>query len=261
MIDIHTHILPGMDDGAVNLDQSLEMIDVAVQNGITAIVATPHMLPERTIANKKDQVLSLTKELREVVRSRGLSLELYPGGEVYATPDIVKRLTYGEILTYNDSNKYLLLEMARDEVPGFMSKVIFELKLIGITPIIAHPERNQGIIRRPECLYHMVEQGALAQITASSLRSGSAFYHTGELLLKCNLIHFIASDAHDTTRRAPRLSIYKSILEEIVGEFRANQILMDNPRAVLSGDELEQQPEPLSTISTKKRRLFGISFI
>jgi protein-tyrosine phosphatase len=259
LIDIHTHILPGIDDGADCWDQSLEMLGVAIKNGITAIAATPHMFPDGPFVNKKERVLSLTKELTEKARSKGMSIEIYPGGEVYVTPDIRRRLVNEEILTYNDAKKYLLLEMARDEIPVFMGQVIFELKLIGITPIIAHPERNLGVIQHPEKLYSMVAQGALVQLSASSLGTTSSVLSTAKLLLKSNLVHFVASDAHNADRRGPWLNKCINALRDLVGQQRADQVLVDNPRAVLSGEVLGPQPEPLSTITVSKkgRRFFG----
>lgn len=135
MIDLHAHLLPGVDDGPTTWDEALEMVRMAAPDGVTAVVATSHMMPGGAYPNTRKRLLELTAELRERVRAEGIAMDIYPGAEVLMTPDTAERLARGELLTYCDANRHLLLEMPATEMPAYAVNVIDDLRLQGVTPI------------------------------------------------------------------------------------------------------------------------------
>lgn len=206
MLDIHCHILPGLDDGPATWGQSLEMAYIASEDGIRRIVATPHFIKGSYEPSVK-KVLFLTEELNKKIKREGLNLEILPGMEVYLEPDLPQMLKRGEILTLNNQKKYLLLEFPLDSIPSHSERVFYELRLQGIMPIIAHPERNQEVLQNPQKLLPLVEKGLLTQVTTSSLEGhfGSKCREVANLLLKHKLAHLIATDAHFNPYRMPRM--------------------------------------------------------
>ncbi|GGK34060.1 tyrosine protein phosphatase [Caldalkalibacillus thermarum] len=202
MIDLHSHILPGVDDGAQSLTDSFALAKEAVNNGITTLFATPHHL-NGVYTNHKQDVLDLVDYLQAEIDKQGIPLTILPGQEVHIYGEIVKDLQLNTLLTYNDQQKYLLLELPYDHVPAFVDRVIYEILLQGIIPIIPHPERNRKIREHPDLLYKMVKQGAMSQITAASL-VGKFGFEVQKFSLQCvehGLAHVIASDAHRAGKR------------------------------------------------------------
>lgn len=260
MVDIHAHVLPGVDDGPATWDDVLAIVRMAAEDGITGIVSTSHMLPDGAYANKRADLLPLIEQLQGRLASEGLPTHVYPGGEVYLTPDTAARVKSGELLTYADAGRYILVELPSAEIPGYAEQALFDLQLIGLTPIIAHPERNQGVIREPQRLLDLVGRGILTQVTASSLRA-KPFVHTAELLIRHHAAHFIATDTHGVDRRRPRLSVYYERLSQLVGPEGARRLLIDNPRCVIEGKTVPTQPVvPLAgdrPARTLIGRLFG----
>lgn len=245
MIDLHSHILPGVDDGPGSWEESLAIVERAASHGVTAMVATPHMHPDGPWANDPDRVRSLVAELQQRVDQAGLAVKIYPGGEVYITPDLPRRVQEGQVLTYADARRYMLVELPATEVPPYLDRVIFELRLQGITPIIAHPERNSGVKRDPRQTLDWIERGALLQMNMSSL-SGEPGEGTtraaAEALLQLNAVHFLASDAHGVQRRPPLHSRDWEAAVSLLGEEGAHRLLKVNPEAVLKGESLPPAP-------------------
>lgn len=206
MIDIHVHILPGMDDGPSTMDEALEMARVAVLNGIGTIVATPHCL-NGVYDNWRDDILSACAELNAELAGRDIPLTVLPGSEVRLSPEVTDALASGRLMTMNDKGRYISLELPEQFIPEATINFINHLRNMDITPIISHPERNPAIQHNIQLLRDIVGAGALTQITAGSLTGGF-----GEKALKCclqitdqRLAHFMASDAHSAGRRPPLL--------------------------------------------------------
>lgn len=243
MIDIHAHILPGVDDGPKTWDEALAILQTAYENGITAIVATSHMLPDGPFANTRDKLLPLIGELRERAAASHIPIEIYAGGEVHISPDLVERYEAGQLLTYNDAGRYMLVELPPAEIPVYTEQVLFDLQLRGITPVIAHVERNQGIIRRLDKLVEFIQRGALAQVTASSLTASGALAEFTRTLLEHRLVHFIATDTHGVRRRKPELKPAVERASVWIGEEAAHALVYENPRRMLAGEALDV-PEP-----------------
>lgn len=238
MIDLHCHILPGLDDGPQTLEESLAMVEIALEDGINTIVATPHM-QNGLYRNYLEQVRSAVSSLEEVLAERGLPLRLYVGGDVHIKPDMMAAVQAGEAVTIDDARKYILIELPSMSVPAGVKEEIFQLRIHGITPIITHPERNQVIARAPELLEEMVAMGALAQVTAMSLTGGFGriVRESAEALVVRRLVHIIASDAHSVVDRPPLLSRALERSVSLLGDrVEAERMVTILPAAILAGD-------------------------
>lgn len=217
MIDIHCHILAGIDDGAQTDNDSLAMAKLAVQEGITTIVATPHHKNGRYL-NPKQDVLVKVAELNKRLLEEEIDLKILPGQETAISGELLEDYENGHVLTLNETN-YVFVELPSDHVPRYTEKMLFDLQLKGLIPVIVHPERNREIHERPELLYKLVEKGALAQLTAGSVcgRFGKKIKRFSEQLIEANLVHFIASDAHNITSRGFHLQQAYDVVEKLYG--------------------------------------------
>lgn len=260
MIDLHTHILPGLDDGAKSMEEALAMARCASEGGISAMVATPHVITG-LYPNTKENILEAVARLNDFLGQHGLSLQVLPGAEYRLEPDLPERLARDELLTLNEAGRYLLVEFPADSIPPFTGRVFYELLLNGIVPVIAHPERNARITKNPSLLYHMISRGALAQLTAGSLSGhfGSRAANAARLFLEHGCAHFIASDTHSPRNRVPDLTGALDKATRILGAERAAQLVRHNPRAAVQGNSIATTG--LKAIRPTRRgllsRLFG----
>ncbi|NRD76338.1 tyrosine protein phosphatase [Bacillus sp. BRMEA1] len=202
MIDIHCHILPGLDDGPNNMYECREMVNFAVKSGIKHLFATPHHRNGQ-YENVKNKIMNQVAELNELLLKDRIPLTIHPGQELRIHREIFASLAMDEILTLDNSGKYLLLELPSGEVPSYTREVVYELLVRGIVPIIAHPERNREIIRNHDLLFELVEDGAVTQITAGSIigQFGKKIKSFSEKIIEHKMAHFIASDAHNVGSR------------------------------------------------------------
>jgi protein-tyrosine phosphatase len=258
MIDLHAHILYGLDDGAKTIEESIEMCRIGYQDGIKTVVATPHILPG-IYKNDRSTILSKLQELNETIKKFGVqssefvtqtidpitqrpnnsinALRILPGADVHFSSDIFQRYERGEVMTVNDQGRYLMVEFAFQGIPYQAEEVLFQLITKGIIPIISHPERNMEIGQKPKRYYEMIRMGCLGQVTAMSLIGdfGSGIKRIAEKLLSKRLIHIIASDTHSTHRRPPILSAGVRAAEKIVGKEEAQKMVTEYPAAVIEG--------------------------
>ena len=267
MIDLHTHILCGLDDGAKTIEESIEMCRMSYQDGIRTIVATPHILPG-IYKNDRPTILSKVQELQSVIKQLGvrssefrvknpnseirnpqsaINLRVLPGADVHFSSDILQRYEKGEIVTVNDQGRYLMVEFASQGIPYQAEEVLFKLLTKGIIPIISHPERNMEIGQKPKRYYEIIRMGCLGQVTAMSLTGdfGSGIKRIAEKLLSKRLIHIIASDTHSTHRRPPILSAGVKAAGKIVGKEEARKMVTEYPAAIIEGRK-PNVSEPLS---------------
>ncbi|MEW6698379.1 MAG: tyrosine-protein phosphatase [Bacillota bacterium] len=263
MIDLHCHILPGLDDGPPGIETSLELARAAVNEGIHTIAATPHCIPE-VFFNERQAVLEAVAEFQGRLDAEHVPLKIAPGMEVHLTLDLAERITKGSVLTLNDAGKYILLEFPMNTVPRYAEQVIFELMLKGIKPIIAHPERNREIIENPNLLYGFMEKGCLIQVTAGSLtgKFGSRVQQRTRDFVQLGWVDFIASDAHDPLRRPFMLKEAWAAAKDIIGEERANVLVLGNPQKVLMGEAIGKSEVPpyhsiKGKVSRKKRSFWS----
>ena len=259
MIDIHTHILPGIDDGVKTEDEAVDFARMAVRDGITTIVATPHC-KEGFYPNDRPTVLREVDKLRRRLDAEGIGVRLESGAEVHLCPDLVARVSDGRAPTLVDNGRTLLLELSLSQYPVELEKLVFELKLAGLEVVFAHPERIryfQDDIARYEAVIH---QGALGQITTGSILGvfGSDVEDFSEELMRKGLVHVLASDAHNVHGRPPVLSEALEVSIDWVGGARGRAMVEDVPRALIEGRTPEVPPIELPRRSGGfLARLFG----
>lgn len=245
MIDLHTHILYGMDDGAQTLDEAIEMVRLAADDGIKTLVATPHS-PESTACRQYSPQLIYERlaELRAALAGAGVDVELVAGTEVAYAADVVPHLRAGRLLPYGTS-RAILLEMPNSVPPQTLEIALFNLQVAGYRVVLAHPERIVEVQRDPNVLVPLVDRGALMQLTAGALLGdyGSGLRQVCEVLLAHDLAHVLASDAHDSRgRRLPVLSAARERARALVGPDRAEQLVRATPAAILRDQPLDLPP-------------------
>jgi len=245
LIDLHCHILPGVDDGAKSLEESLLMARRAVEDGIHTIVATPHTLNGIYI-NSAREVTPKVASLQETLSKKHIKLQLYVGADVHLCPHMLELIESGDAGTINNARKYILLEFPSQVVPPKVKDEIFSLKLNGITPIISHLERNPVIQHNIDILYEFIRMGALCQVTAMSITGdfGGIAMQCAERLLRHRMVHVIASDAHSSKSRPPVLSQAVEAAAEILENYDdAERMVTEVPAAILSGN-MPDIPKP-----------------
>lgn len=237
MIDLHNHMLPGLDDGARDWEQSLLMARMAVEDGIEAVVCTPHWMSGLYCDNTRTAILRVAEVLRERLARAGIPLRVYPGAELHLDYDLPRMLASAEILTLNDTGRYALIELHGGVLPRNMENFFWELEARGVTPVLSHPERNRVLQQDPVRLYRWVEAGVMVQITSSSLlgRFGGEAERFARLLLRHNLVHVLATDAHGHDVRTPRLSEGLGEAARSIGEEAARRLVLENPRGIVEG--------------------------
>ncbi|MCL6583837.1 MAG: hypothetical protein K6U11_09395 [bacterium] len=258
MIDLHCHILPGLDDGAKDIEESLRMCYLAALDGIGKIVATPHTM-NGVYVNKTETIKQAVRELNDLLTQEGIGLEILPGADVHIHPNLLKLIETENITTVNDNHRYLMLELPHQLVPPNFKNLVFELNLQGIIPILTHPERNSILQNDINLIYELVEQGVLIQITSLSLigEFGSKPEDCCHKLLKYNLVHIIATDAHSSKIRPPLLSPSVEVASKIIGEQDALDLVTTNPLAIIEGRDIPNPKEPEKPRRSFFRRLFG----
>jgi len=255
LIDLHCHILPGLDDGAGSMEESLSMARMALEDGIKTIVATPHTL-DGLHTNPLDRVSRTAGLLREALAGQGIALEIRVGADVHLCPGMAERIGNGDATTIDNAGKYLLLELPPQTIPERMRNEIFSLKLLGITPIITHPERHPVMQRDQGALRDLISLGSLVQVTAMSLTGefGGPVMSCAEMMVRDRLAHLIATDAHSAESRPPLLSRAVEAAEAILGNLdEAKRMVTQLPAAILAGNPVEV-PAPARV---RKSRSFG----
>nr|WP_318539449.1 CpsB/CapC family capsule biosynthesis tyrosine phosphatase [Terribacillus saccharophilus] len=218
MIDIHCHILQGVDDGARTIEDSLEMAREAVGQGIHTIVATPHHRNNQ-FDNLGMDILARVDELNRILQGANIPLNILPGQEIRIYGELAEGISSKEILPVNIDTPYILVELPTSTVPNYTNKLLYDIQVNGFTPIIVHPERNSELLTKPEKLYELVKSGVLTQVTAASLvgKFGKKIKSFSHEIVQANLTHFIASDAHNINSRGFMMRDALKELEESYG--------------------------------------------
>lgn len=240
MVDIHCHILPGLDDGAKSLDESIEMAEMAIADGITHVVATPHASSEFRFD------LELVRKKRDELQARlGDRLKLATGCDFHLNVENLQDARNHPAKYTINQKKYLLVEFAEFAIPPTMDDALHGLQLLGLSPVITHPERNRLIRSQPQRLWNWLRQGCFVQVTAQSLlgKWGESAQKQVEDWLDRKMVHFFASDAHNTTQRPLRLKAAYDVVAERWGESLAQSLFMENPLAAFEGRTLPYEPE------------------
>lgn len=234
LIDVHCHILPGIDDGAPTIETSLKMAAALIADGVEAVVCTPHILPG-LYHNTGPQIRAATERLQAALARSRLSLRLFSGSDAHISPDFVRKLRNGEILTLADS-RYVLVELPMHVRPEPLKEFFFQLIVAGYVPILSHPERLAWIESHFALIRRLAITGVWLQITSGSLlgKFGRSPKYWAERLLDEGLVHLIATDAHDTARRGPDLQNGRDAAALRVGKLEANNLVLTRPRGILA---------------------------
>jgi len=256
MIDLHTHILPGVDDGVQTEDEAVEFARVAWADGTRTVVATPHCR-EGFFFSDRAAVLSGVRTLQARLEREGVELRVVPGAEVHICPDIPERVRDGRAPTLADNGKCLLFELSLSQYPVSLEELLFSLKLAGLEVLFAHPERVRYFQDDPLRWEEMVRMGALGQITTGSIlgQFGGDTRDYSERLVREGQVHVLASDGHNVRGRPPTMSEALGLVAGWVGEERARSMVEDVPRALLEG----RRPDipPLDTPPRRRRSFLG----
>jgi protein-tyrosine phosphatase len=262
MIDLHCHILPGVDDGAKSLEEAVEMAQIAEDEGIERIVATPHLFRENFLNEDLGIIEEKRKELSGALEASNIHLELLSGAEVHIAHNLMEEIRKNRNYLVINRSSYMFVEFPSRHVFSGVKELFFELMSEGIIPIIAHPERNSVFVRNPSFLYELIQMGSLAQANSGSLSGiyGREAEQAVCRFLEMNLIHFIGSDGHNTDALAPRLLEARERVERIIGEEGAVALVKENPGAVLEDRGIPYQPEAVDPSKKERRLPLKISF-
>jgi protein-tyrosine phosphatase len=253
MVDLHCHLLPGLDDGAKTIEDSLAMAEDAIADGITHVVGTPHASAAHAFDFAK--VRGAQEQLSKRLAGR---LILATGCDFHLNPENLVAIRKDPGPYCINQKDCLLVEFNDFSIPPSMDQTLHELQLAGLRPIITHPERN-GILRaQPERLFRWIGLGCYAQVTAGALDGvfGPGPKEDAWRWISQGLVHFIASDAHNTARRPLRLKFAYELVAEQFGEEKARALLVENPLAAFEGEPLPHVPEVSAELKPRKRKRF-----
>lgn len=238
LIDIHTHLIPNVDDGADSIEETLKLAQAAVDEGIKHTVLTPHH-NKYWVTNEKEKVLRLTKKVENVIDEAGIPLSVSPGQEIRMNGEFLEELFNDNYLSIDANGKYYLVEFSWQTFPSFAKDYLQQMLDADIIPVIAHPERQQPFIENPNILRDLINMGCLSQITATSIIGGytEEIRHTAFQMMRENLIHVIASDAHDTVVRPYNLNYALQILKTEFGKEYA-EYLIQNAERIFKGKKV-----------------------
>jgi protein-tyrosine phosphatase len=253
MVDLHSHILPGMDDGARNWEDSLAMAEDAIADGITHVVATPHASPDFSFDYRR--VREAVQELRSKLDGR---LQLASGCDFHLSHENLMALRGDPRPFCINQKEYLLVEFNEYSIPAALDQTLHELRLAEIRPVVTHPERNWILRTHPERLRKWVELGCYVQVTAGSLSGvfGPSSKEKAWGWIAEGLVHFVSSDAHNTARRPLKLKFAFEEVAARVGEERAKFLLVENPLAAYEGRALPYVPEVTPEREPRKKKRF-----
>jgi protein-tyrosine phosphatase len=237
--ELHSHILPGLDDGPDSIKESLRMCKAYEENGVKRVVATPHFCVPKFKVNVS-VVKNRLQRLRDGCEEAGIDIELRAGAEVRLTPELLTLFQEGELLTLAGQGRHLLVEFPPDVAPP-IKDLVFQLGVRGVTVVIAHPERNREFSADPDLLEELINGGCLVQICIGSLLGdfgGKAKKAAGKYL-KNGFVHLVAGDAHGYEDGYwPDLNKGMKVLSSLVGEEEAKIIAEDNPLSIFRGEEI-----------------------
>jgi protein-tyrosine phosphatase len=244
MIDLHCHILPGMDDGAGDITVSIEMAKLYVADGVTAVACTPHILPG-LYHNSGPQIRDATAALQQTLDREGIPLDLVTGADVHMVPDFVAGLRAGRLLSLADS-RYVLVEPPHHVAPPKLEQFFFDLVAAGYVPVLTHPERLSWIEAQYSAIQRLVRGGVWMQVTAGSLAGafGRTAQYWANRMLDEGSVHILATDAHDTKRRPPRLSAGRELAEKRVGIREAEHLVVTRPLGIVNNLSPGDLPVP-----------------
>ena len=255
MIDIHHHLLFGLDDGPRDLETACAMVDLAVANGITHIVCTPHANDRWAFTPEIN-----SEKLAEIEASAGSRMTLGLGCDFHLTYDNIQDQFKNPSKYTINGRRYLLVEFPDYGIQPSIAETLYEFIASGVVPVVTHPERNATLQAKPDMMAEWIRMGCVVQVTAGSLlgRFGQRAEALSHMLLKRNWVHFLASDAHNTSSRPPNLGDGHQALAKEYDLGTADRLCIHNPRAAFYGEPLPPQPEPLGLDEEPEVRSRGL---
>jgi len=244
VIDLHCHILPGIDDGASDSSVSLAMAGAMAEQGVTDVACTPHILPG-LYHNSGPAIREATQRLQDLLDQEGIPLRLTTGADVHMCPDFISGLRSGRLLTLADS-RYVLVEPPHHTAPPQLEDFFFNLMVAGYVPILTHPERLSWVPSRYQIIKKLFQSGVWMQITAGSFAGafGRNALYWAERMLDEGCVHLIASDAHDAERRPPDLAAGRDLVAKRVGPEEAQHLVITRPMGILKDESPSNLPAP-----------------
>ncbi|MCC2097254.1 MAG: capsular biosynthesis protein [Hyphomicrobiales bacterium] len=245
MIDLHSHLLPGIDDGARDLDMALTMARAAVDGGVKVQACTPHIMPG-VWNNTGPAIQAAVAELQGKIDEEGIPLRLVAGADVHVVPNLVAGLQSGHLLSLAGT-RYVLIEPPHHVAPPRLDEAFFGLLTAGYVPILTHPERLAWVESHYDMVVRLARSGVWMQITSGSLTGsfGSKPKYWGERMLDDGLVHLLASDTHNMKRRPPDLAYGREAAARIVGEEEARNLVLTRPYGILRNSPPSELPQPL----------------
>jgi protein-tyrosine phosphatase len=253
MVDLHCHILPGLDDGPDTMEESVEMAETAIAEGITHVVATPHS------SDRYWFDFAHARHLRDELQARtGNRLQIATGCDFHLSPENLGSLRKNPGQYCVNQHDYLLLEFNEVSIPPAVDRTLHQIQLSGVRPIITHPERNAILRAHPERLREWVRRGCFAQVTGGALTGGFGLtaQQIGLQWIQEGIIHIVASDAHNNRNRPLRLQPAYDVVAEQFGLEKARALFLENPLAAFEGGDLPHVPEIEEAAAAPRRKRF-----
>lgn len=256
MIDIHCHILPGLDDGAKSVAESIAMAQEAVKEGITKIVASPHH-NNGTYTNYGQEIAGAVNYLNGQLQKYNIPIEVLEGQETKVYGDMLKDLETGQVIAINRTSGYVFVELPSLQVPNYTTQLLFDMQIAGYKPIIVHPEQNQELLEHPDKLYRIVKNGAMTQTTTANLLgiNGKKVQRFANQMIESNLTHFIGSNTHNIKNRGFHMQEAFRYIKNNYGKTASYQF-MENSELLIMGQTINKEP-PERIKYKKKWGIFG----
>lgn len=244
MIDLHCHILPGIDDGAPDMETALRMANMAVADGIAVTACTPHIMPG-VYDNAPSAIRQQAELLRRSLREAAIPLDIVVGSDAHMRPDFAAAIAEDRILTVNNS-RYVLFEPPHNLAPLRLEEFLFDIQMAGYVPVLTHPERLLWIERQYSLITRLAHAGVWMQITAGSLTGlmGKRPKYWAERMVSEGLVHILASDAHNCTTRPPMLSEARAAAARLVGSEEATHLVVTRPLGMVNNADPTTLPAP-----------------
>jgi protein-tyrosine phosphatase len=257
VIDIHTHIIPALDDGPGDMETSIAMGRIFAEEGVTTVISTSHS--EEAMVLGREVMQRKLKEVQAAWVEAGIEIETELGVEIFLRPTAVQDLQSGRAWTLAGS-QYVLVELPYEPWPAYADQALFDLRVAGYVPILAHPERYTAIQQDPNRMYALAERGVLGQVTADALlgRHGGSIKRCAQTLVRHRLVQFLSSDAHGVVagKRPPLLREALRVAERLVGPEAAHLLVYENPAHILANASLTPNSEPIRTSESWLSRFF-----
>jgi protein-tyrosine phosphatase len=256
MIDIHTHILPGFDDGAASWQESLDMARMAADRGIQALICTPHWIAG-LYEPTSSEILKAVGALQSRLKDRSIPLTVHPGCEIAVDAGSLTAIVEGRLPSLNMTGRYALIELPASRITPGIHQFMHGLILRGIVPVIAHPERHAHVRTEPSLLTTWIRMGCLTQITSASLlgRFGQGVEWFSHQLVERKMAHVLATDAHGPRLHRPTLDTGRRLLEAVCGQQQAEAMVSTIPERILHGRAVTADPPTRAIEPWKRRRI------